>query len=75
MEGKEVPKVVMGRLTGRHLVMRFGLDSVNKVWELHGILNEEYRDIVSTEGCQIGGVITSESSEAYPTISQFPSGV
>ena len=47
LEGEEVPEVVVGRLTGWHLVVRFGLHGVNKVGELHGILDEEHWNVVS----------------------------
>jgi len=47
LEGEEVPEVVMCRLAGRHLVVRFRLDGVNKIGELHSILHEEYWNIVS----------------------------
>ena len=54
LEGEEVPEVVVCRLTGRHLVVRFGLDGVDKVGELHGILNEEHRNIITKGRCQLG---------------------
>ena len=46
LEREEVPEVVVCTLTGGHLVMRFGFDGVNKVGELHCILNEEDRNVV-----------------------------
>lgn len=55
--------------------MRFGLDGVNEVRELHGILNEEYWDVVATRRSQLETIVMVENQKAYPTISQFPSGV
>ena len=46
LKGEEVPEVVC-ELAGRYLVVRLGLDGVNKVGELHGILDEEHQNIVS----------------------------
>jgi hypothetical protein len=37
----------------RDLSVRLGLDSVDKVWELDSILNEENWDIVSNNVCDM----------------------
>ena len=55
--------------------MGLGLDGVNKVGELHSILNEEDRNVVSAGGSQLEPVMIMESKKAHPTISQFPSEV
>ena len=47
LKGEEVPEVVVCGLAGRYLVVRLRLDGVNKVGELHGILDEEHRNVVS----------------------------
>lgn len=49
LKGKEIPEVVVCRLAGRHLIVWLGLDGVNEVGELHGILNEKHRNIVPAE--------------------------
>ena len=48
-EGDEVPEVVMGRSGLGETPVRFHLHGVDQVGELHGILNEEDRDIVADE--------------------------
>jgi hypothetical protein len=40
---------------------------VNEVGELHGILHEEHRNIVSVEGCvRLGRIVVIENSKAVP---------
>ena len=55
--------------------MRLGFDGVNKVGELHGILYEEHRNVVSGEGGKFEAIVSRKNAETYPTISQLPSGV
>lgn len=43
----EIPKVVVSRLCLGNLVVRLWLASMDNIWELHGVLNEEHWDIIS----------------------------
>ena len=45
--GNEIPERVVCRGGLRNLVVRLGLDGVNEVGKLDGVLNEKYRDVVS----------------------------
>lgn len=47
MKEAEVPKVVMGGLGRRDFLIRFWLTSVDEIWKLESILDEEDRNIVS----------------------------
>ena len=47
LKGEEVQEVVVCGLAGRCLVVKLRLDGVNKIGELHGIPDEEHRNIVS----------------------------
>jgi len=47
LKADEVPKVVVSRLSLGDFVMWLRLYGMNEVWELHRVLNEEHRNIVS----------------------------
>jgi hypothetical protein len=47
LETDVVPEVVVRALALRHLVVRLGLDGVNKVGELDRVLDEEDGDVVA----------------------------
>jgi hypothetical protein len=49
LETNEIPKVVVSALPLRNFVMWLRLDSMNYIWKLHSILNEEYRYIVANK--------------------------
>ena len=53
--------------------MRLGFDCVNKVGELHGILDEENRDVVPIGACKHLVTRVVPKADTYPTISQLPS--
>ena len=46
--------------------MRLGFDGVNKVGELHGVLNEEHRNIVTMKRSQLGATVVIEIYENAP---------
>lgn len=49
MQILEIPEVIVGGLSLRDLSVRFGFDSVNKIGEFEGVLNEENWNIVSND--------------------------
>jgi hypothetical protein len=49
MQVLEIPEVVMGALGLRDLIVRLSLASMDNVWELYGVLNEENWDIISNQ--------------------------
>lgn len=49
LKSNKIPKVVMSTLSLRHLIMWLRLDSVNKIREFDGILDEENGDVVANE--------------------------
>ena len=53
LKGEEVPEIVVSGLAGRYLVVRLGLNGVDKVGKLHGILDKEHRDVVSIGRLQL----------------------
>jgi hypothetical protein len=49
VEELEIPEVVVRRLSLRYLVVRFRLSSMDNIRELHGVLDEEDRDVVADD--------------------------
>lgn len=49
MKELEVPKIVVCTLCLWYFSIRLGFSSMDQVWELHGILDEEDRDVVSNQ--------------------------
>lgn len=49
VEKLEIPKIAMGALGLRNLLVRLGLSRVYDIWEFDGVLNEENRDVVSDD--------------------------
>jgi len=45
-EERRNPEVVVRTLAGGHFVVGLGLNGVNKIGELHGVLYEEHRNVV-----------------------------
>jgi len=83
LQANEVPKVVVGTLTLRHLIMRFGLHRVNKVRELDRFLYEENGDVISDDvpipllRVKLGGKTTNISDGVLrqETSSQRPNAI
>ena len=48
-ETNEVPEVIVRRLRLRVGAIRFLLGSMDQVWELYRVLNEEHRDVVAND--------------------------
>ena len=48
-QGDEVPERVVGAGGLRHRMVRLGLERVHEVGELHGVLDEEHRDVVADD--------------------------
>jgi hypothetical protein len=67
----KVPEVVVGCLGLRNLVVWLRLDSVNEIWELDSILNEEHRDVIANNVpvAFIGVELDSESTDIADCIS------
>ena len=47
MQGQEIPCIIMGSLGLGDLVVRLGLQGVDKIREFDGMLNEENRHVVA----------------------------